>query len=105
MLYRYIGTLEFKMPKKGNPADYNSSIFSPRLPPIRPKLFKENRLQLFEIIKDAEKGRKIVEAIFSQVYLDYNTHICNFSSLSFYCENILYSSLFFLVDVKKFLHV
>lgn len=97
----YIGTLEFKMPKKGNPADYNSSIFSPRLLAIRPKLFKENRLQLFEIIKDAEKGRKIVEAIFSQVYLDYDTQICNFSSLSFYCGNILYSSLFFLVDVKK----
>lgn len=92
------------MPKKGNPADYNSSIFSPRLPPIRPKLFKENRLQLFEIIKDAEKGRKIVEAIFSQVYLDNDTHICNFSSLLFYCGNILYSSLFFLVVVKKFLH-
>lgn len=92
------------MPKKGNPADYNSSIFSPRLPPIRPKLFKENRLQLFEIIKDAEKGRKIVEAIFSQVYLDNDTHICNFLSLSFYCGNILYSSLFFLVVVKKNLH-
>lgn len=92
------------MPKKGNPADYNSSIFSPRLPPIRPKLFKENRLQLFEIIKDAEKGRKIVEAIFSQVYLDNDTHICNFSSLLFYCGNILYSSLFFLVVVKNFLH-
>ena len=45
------------MPKKGNPADYNSSIFSPRLPPLRPKIFKENRLQLYEIIKDAEKGR------------------------------------------------
>ncbi|XP_078310045.1 centrosomal protein of 41 kDa-like isoform X2 [Crassostrea virginica] len=43
------------MPKKGNPADYNSSIFSPRLPPLRPKIFKENRLQLYEIIKDAEK--------------------------------------------------
>lgn len=47
------------MPKKGNPADYNSSIFSPRLPPLRPKIFKENRLQLYEIIKDAEKGRRM----------------------------------------------
>lgn len=45
------------MPKKGNPADYNSSIFSPRMPPLRPKLFKEKRLQLYDIIKDAEKGR------------------------------------------------
>lgn len=62
------------MPKKGNPADYNSSIFSPRLPPIRPKLFKENRLQLFEIIKDAEKGRKILEARFFHLNLNYKLH-------------------------------
>ncbi|XP_061175977.1 centrosomal protein of 41 kDa-like isoform X2 [Saccostrea echinata] len=46
------------MPKKGNPRDYNSSIFSPRLPPLRPKLFKENRLQLYEIVRQAEKDYK-----------------------------------------------
>lgn len=93
------------MLKKGNFADYNFSIFFFRLSFIRLKFFKENRFQLFEIIKDVEKGRKIVEVIFFQVYLDYDIYICNLLSLLFYCENILYSLLFFLVDVKKFLYV
>lgn len=92
------------MLKKGNFADYNFSIFFFRLSFIRLKFFKENRFQLFEIIKDVEKGRKMVEVIFFQVYLDYDIYICNFLSLLFYCENILYSLLFFLVVVKKNLY-
>lgn len=86
------------MPKKGNPADYNSSIFSPRLPPIRPKLFKENRLQLFEIIKDAEKGRKMVEAIFSQVIHTFAIfQVCHFTVRIFYTVHY-----FFWLMLKNF---
>ncbi|XP_069141222.1 centrosomal protein of 41 kDa-like isoform X2 [Argopecten irradians] len=43
------------MPKKGNPSFYNSSYMTPRKAPPRPKLFKEDRYKLSEILRQAGK--------------------------------------------------
>ncbi|XP_021349170.1 centrosomal protein of 41 kDa-like isoform X2 [Mizuhopecten yessoensis] len=43
------------MPKKGNPSFYNSSYMTPRKAPPRPRIFKEDRFRLSEILKEAEK--------------------------------------------------
>ncbi|XP_033746457.1 centrosomal protein of 41 kDa-like isoform X3 [Pecten maximus] len=47
------------MPKKGNPSFYNSSYMTPRKAPPRPRLFKEDRFKLSEILKEAEKDYKL----------------------------------------------
>ena len=43
-----------RMPKKGNPTASDSNFKEPR-PVPRIKLFKEERLNLFDILKDADK--------------------------------------------------
>lgn len=44
------------MPKKGNPSTYNSSYMTPRKPMPRPKIFKQERFKLEEIVKVASRG-------------------------------------------------
>lgn len=48
------------MPKKGNLATHNTSYMSPRLPPVRPKIFKENRLELVRILTSLHKGKFLI---------------------------------------------
>lgn len=72
------------MPKKGNLATHNTSYLTPRLPPIRPKIFKENRLELIRILTSLHKG-KIKKFLLSKRALWY-MHGC-----SICCTDILFT--------------
>ena len=48
------------MPKKGNPTASDSNFHEPP-PPLRPKIFREHRLKLWDILGDADKPRNKIK--------------------------------------------
>lgn len=71
------------MPKKGNLATHNTSYLTPRLPPIRPKIFKENRLELIRILTSLHKGKIKKFLLSKRTFL---VHTCCIS-----CTEILFT--------------